>query len=197
MLTRTTTRLLDELRDPAHAEAWQRFDARYRPALRAFALRLGFDREEAAELAQQALTDFVQAFLAGRYERQQGRLSSWLIGIARNVGSGMRRKRRAGPLAGGSQMADLPDEATLTGVWAREWEHAILVEAIGQLRATTRVNDASFTAFELVALNGMPPAEAAAQCGMSVDAVYLAKSRLTKRLRGIVSELTATYDAGA
>jgi hypothetical protein len=47
---------------------------------------------------------------------------------------------------------------------------------------------------ELVALRGVPAQAAAEQCGMSVDEVYVAKNRVTRQLREIVTEMTKAYD---
>lgn len=201
MLTRTTTRLIEDLRDPANADAWAGFDARYRPVLIAFARKLGFAPEAATELAQQTLVEFARAYREGKYQRGQGRLSSWLIGIARNVGSGMRRKRGSGARVGGDTMigemsAELPDEQQLTRVWQKEREQAILAEAMGILRQSTRTDENTIRAFELFAIRGVPAEEVAAQCGIAVDSVYVIKNRLTKRLREIVRDLTAAYDEG-
>ncbi|MCL4741085.1 MAG: sigma-70 family RNA polymerase sigma factor [Phycisphaerales bacterium] len=196
MLTRTTTRLIEGLRDPANAEAWSGFDARYRPVLIAFASRLGFSHDDAAEVAQQALVEFARAYREGRYERERGRLSSWLIGIARNVASGMRRGRGAQRVGGDTMLGEMPDEPELTRIWSEERERAIFAEAMTILHTTSQANESTLRAFELFAIRGVPAEEAAAECGISVDAVYLAKSRLTKRLREIVRELTAAYDEG-
>lgn len=211
MHTRTTTRLIEDLRDPANAEAWSRFDGRYRPVLISFARKLGFGEDDAVELAQQTLAEFARAYRDGRYQREQGRLSSWLIGIARNVGSGMRRKRRAGvrdagagavgAVVGGDTViggvaADLPDEQQMTRIWAKEREQAILAEAMGILWDSTRTDANTIRAFELFALRGVPAEEVAAQCEIAVDSVYVIKNRLTKRLREIVRDLTAAYDEG-
>lgn len=202
MLTRTTTRLIEDLRNPANGAAWSAFDARYRPVLIAFARKLGFSQDDASELAQQTLAEFARCYHDGRYQREQGRLSSWLIGIARNVGSGMRRKRGAGgERVGGDTMigqmpGELPDEQQLTQVWRREREHAILAEAITILRDSARMEEHTFRAFELFALRGVPAEEVAEQCGIAVDSVYVIKNRLTKRLREIVAEITQAYDDG-
>jgi len=197
-VTRTTTRLIEDLRDPANAVAWSAFDERYRPVLTGFARVLGFMPEDAEELAQGTLAEFAFAYRAGRYERGRGRLSSWLIGIARNVGAEMRRRRGAHRGGGDSVIAELPqvdaEEAHLTRVWAKERDAAILVEAMAKLRASTRMEEHTMRAFELVALRGVPAEVVAAQCGIDVDSVYVIKNRLTKRLREIVRELTTAYD---
>lgn len=200
MRTRTTTRLIEDLRDPANADAWVGFDARYRPVLIGFARTLGFSPDDAAELAQQTLARFVVAYREGRYVRGNGRLSSWLIGIARNVGSemhrGARRVRAAGDTVLGGVEAALPDEAHLTVIWEKERRAATLAQAMDVLRGSDRMEPHTFRAFELFALRGVPASEVATQCGIEVDAVYVIKNRLTKRLREIVRELTTLYNEG-
>jgi RNA polymerase sigma-70 factor (ECF subfamily) len=197
--TRTTTRLLDDLRDGSNAPAWEAFDARYRPILTAFAHRLGFAGEDAAELAQQTLAEFARAYALGRYQRGQGRLSSWLIGIASNVGAGLRRRaaRRREANTADELLEDAwANERRLQEAWDRERERAIIGEAMATLRASSRVQEGTLLAFELFAIRGVPAIEVAAQCGVSVDAVYVIKNRLTGRLREIIGELTLAYDEG-
>src|SRR5438067_220203 len=110
MFTRTTTQLLESLRDPNNDGLWQLFDERYRPVLMAFARRRGLSEEDAAEVAQETLTQCMSDYRAGRYERSKGRLSSWIIGIARNrvVDQG-RARQRARVERGESGMADIPN----------------------------------------------------------------------------------------
>ena len=199
LTTRTTTRLLDDLCHSDNAQAWEGFDARYRPILTAFARRLGFSGEDAAELAQQTLVEFASAYSQGRYQRGQGRLSSWLIGIASNVGSGLRRRAARGRMVNtGDELPDdaWGDERRLQDAWDRERERAIIINALATLRETSRMQANTLLAFELFAIRGVPAEEVAVQCGISVDAVYVIKNRLTGRLREIVQELTVVYDEG-
>ena len=65
---------------------------------------------------------------------------------------------------------------------------------MGLLRDEAALDDRTLQAFELVALRGVPPSEVGPQCGMSVDQVYVAKSRVTKRLREVVADLTAAFE---
>lgn len=196
--TRTTTQMLDDLHDKDNVVAWESFDARYRPILIAFAHRLGFAGEDAAELAQQTLAEFARAYAQGRYQRGRGRLSSWLVGIASNVGSGLQRRAARGPANTGDALLDAAwaDERRLHDAWNRERERAIVIEALSILRDTSRVQANTMQAFELFAIRGVPAEEVADQCGISVDAVYVVKNRLTGRLREIVQQLTITYDEG-
>jgi len=150
LATRTTTRLLDALRDKSNEPIWGQFDARYRPVLAGLARRLGLRDTDADEVAQQSLVEFMCAYREGRYDRSKGRLSSWLLGIAHHTALKFLRGQRH-PLHAG----------------------------------------------EDVALPALPEEQALRECGMSVDQVYVAKSRLTKRLRALVAEMTAAFEVDA
>lgn len=198
LATRTTTRLLDALRDKSNEPIWGQFDARYRPVLAGLARRLGLRDTDADEVAQQSLVEFMCAYREGRYDRSKGRLSSWLLGIAHHTALKFLRGQRH-PLHAGSDdaLAALPEEQALRGLWDEERDRAIIARAMAALRDESEVDDRTLLAFELVALRAVPAAEVAQQCGMSVDQVYVAKSRLTKRLRALVAEMTAAFEVDA
>jgi RNA polymerase sigma-70 factor (ECF subfamily) len=158
--------------------------------------RLGATAAEAEEVAQQTLAEFVQAFRLGRYDRTKGRLSSWILGIARNTTSGVLRKR--GRESGKGQGAPVEqasvDDRALRQAWTDERDRVILLRALGALRDESSIEDRTLTAFELVALRGVPAGEVAAQCGMTVDQVYVARSRVTKSLREEVRRMTEAFE---
>lgn len=197
MHTRTTTKMMEDLRDPQNAGAWSSLNARYRPILFGFGKRLGFSADDAAEIAQDALVEFAIAYRAGKYERGKGRLSSWLIGIAHNLAFDLRRQRKAREKALHSALdnfeGEISDDARLTHVWEQEQQSAILAEAFSLLRQSSRTEESTLRAFELFALRNMPAEAVAAECGINVESVYVIKNRLTSRLREIVHELTIAY----
>src|SRR5688572_33473691 len=80
----TTTALLCGLLDPAAEQSWLEFDARFRPIVRGFAMKLGLSEADAEDVTQEALARFVKYYRQGKYDRTRGRLSSWLITIAQN-----------------------------------------------------------------------------------------------------------------
>jgi RNA polymerase sigma-70 factor, ECF subfamily len=193
MQTHTTTTLLDALKDHSNDAVWREFDARYRPIITAFARKLGLDDIAAAEVAQATLAEFVRCYRDGKYQRGRGRLSSWIIGIAQNIAAGARRAASKRPVRGESACVDLANEATLTTIWEEQRQLVVLTKAMAQLRATSRAEERTIRAFELVALHAVPPDAVAKECGMTVAEVYVAKNRITGRLRRIVEEISAAY----
>lgn len=193
----TTTLLLDSLKNEQDSVAWEEFDARYRRVIEDFARSLGLKDDDAAEVAQQTLADFVQAYRNGRYERGRGRLHSWIIGIAQNkVVDVFRARARGGGHASETSMGDLSDTERLTQVWDQQLRQTILRRALERLKTETNFDDRTLQAFEMVALRGVAVEAAAEQCGMKPADVYVAKHRALAKLRQIVAELTEAYTSG-
>ncbi|MCC6285673.1 MAG: RNA polymerase sigma factor [Phycisphaerales bacterium] len=189
--TRTTTQLLDALRDPRDEASWASIDARFRPVVQGLAGRMGLNYSEAEEAAQQTLAEFVRAYRDNRYDRASGRLSSWILGIARNTILGQLKRRGAAEILGEDERFS---DAHMRSAWTEERDLAVLGEALSMLRDDSGVDDRTLLAFELTGLRGVPATEAASQCGMTVDQVYVAKSRITRRLRDLVRELTDAFE---
>jgi len=177
----TTSTILRDL-DDRQESAWSELIDHFHQPLVTLGIRMGLDPEEAADAAQESLVSFLQAFRTGRYDRDRGRLSSWLLGFAARTIMQHRKKRRRSA-ARESPMADI---ATAPGPspadsLERLWEGALLAEAMHAIER--EVEPATWKAFDLVALRGVPPAEAARELDVSLTAIYSAKHRVGRRLR--------------
>jgi DNA-directed RNA polymerase specialized sigma24 family protein len=108
------------------------------------------------------------------------------------------RESRGEVHPGATALAATPDPSespdALRRIWADERDRSIVSRAMTLLREDSDTDDRTLLAFELVAMRGVPAAEAAAQCEMSVEQVYVVKSRITKRLRAIVQDLTDAFE---
>jgi RNA polymerase sigma-70 factor (ECF subfamily) len=195
VLTRTTTQLLESLKDPSNEGSWRLLDERYRPVLAAFARKLGLSEDDAAEVAQLTLTQFAADYQGGRYDRTRGRLSSWMIGIARNrVADRGRALQKQRLQRGESAFSDLADDRTITEAWETARQRVIFERALDVLRTDSRMGERTIRAFELCAIRNTPAETAAQECGMTVAEVYVAKNRAIKKLREIVTQLTQEFD---
>lgn len=192
----TTVELLDRLLAPADEPAWNELDQRYRPVLLGFAKRLGVSDEDAEDVAQETLLRVVRSY-AQSFDRERGRLRSWMIGIARRVVhdlvTGQARRRE---IRGESAIVDLPDEDRCEEWIEEECRRTVRVRALGELAVTTRFDARTIRAFERVVLGGESPADVAAALEMSVDSVYTGKHRCLRELRKIVARLEPLYELG-
>jgi len=191
--TITTTLMLDGLKDPSNNIVWSQFDARYRPIIEGIARHMGLRADEAADAAQQAMTDFAFAYRAGKYIRGRGKLRSFLITIARHRAVDILRQRR--PTRGDSLVEQIPDDTTIDSFFIVERRRAIALSAIQRLREESRVSEGNLNAFELLVVHGKTPEEVATACGITASQVYTIKNRVAPRLREIIDEITTAYEA--
>ena len=197
-IERTTTALLEGLFDHKNEAAWSQFDARYRPIVVAFARKLGLGESDANDVAQETVFQFLKEYREGKYDRDRGRLRSWIIGIARFRIAGIYRKKGVKrEYRGESAMVTMPNEDECSKLWENERRTVILRMALHELRATTKSHDRTMKAFEMVAINQVRVATVANDLEMTQQEVYLAKSRTAKRLRTIIEKLDETYDENA
>ncbi len=194
--TTTTSALLEGLFNADDYAVWQEFDRRYRPILFGFARRLGVDEIDAADVAQETLVRFVQAYRAREYDRQRGRLRAWLIAIAKcRVADLQRAQARRREWRGESALANIPDEAALTKIWEAEHRSYLLNLAITELRTSTKVSEKTIEAFERVVLRGEPVKAVAADLGIKPQDIYVAKNRIADKLRDILAKYEGLFDA--
>ena len=187
--------MLDALAAGEDEGVWADFDARYRPILVAVARRKGLGEEESADAAQEALVRFVGAYRKGRYDRSKGRLSAWLLGIARNcIADAFRDKARIGAAARVSQIADEYAAEAFDALWDEEIQREMLRQAIDRLRSNPRMNEKTLAAFELVVLQDVAPSVVADRLSMAVSDVYVAKHRCLTKLRVFLKDLAAAYE---
>lgn len=190
----TTTELLDALRRGPQASAWSGFVDRYTPVLRGVASKLGLGPDDAEDVAQQTLMEFIRDFGRGSFDRRKARLRTWLLAILRHRVSDLRRLRaRDAAVLGIQPIPDAPGDEVLDSLWQRQIERRRLEEGLAAIRTESKLSAKSLLAFELTVLRGVPHEAAAVECGMTVNAVYIAKGRVLRRLESLVAALDLAF----
>lgn len=195
----TTTLLLERLKDSRDTRAWEMFDQRFRGVITATAAKLGLAEADAADAAQETILQALRDYQAGKYDRSKGRLSTWIIAIAHHrIVDSMRKRRRERDLAAGSRAGADEDPSTgdVAAVFDQALERRIFEQAWEKIQAESKLAHETLLAFELSALRQVPAAQVAARCGMSVDQVYVAKNRVSRRLQEMVEELSRAFRDG-
>ena len=111
--TVTSTTLLEGLKDPANHTRWRDYVDRYRPLLVGFLRRHGVQATDAEDVAQNVLIEFVRGYCEGRYDRERGRLSSWLFGIAFRQLQNHRRRERGRARRADERLVEVEEVAPL------------------------------------------------------------------------------------
>lgn len=193
-VTPPTTRatLLERL---SRDSSWDELVRLYGSTLVRYVRRLHVPEADVPDIVQETIIGSLTALREGRFKRGQGRFRGWLRTIARNkVGDYFRQRRRSPDRSmGGTQedtdfLASLPDTGPPQDqMWESEWRATVLAEALQWVRMQS--DEKMYRAFELYAMENRPPKEVAKQLGVTVNAVYLAKSRIISLLRWRIDEL--------
>lgn len=184
-----TTRpsLLVRLRDLGDREAWRQFVALYVPVIHRFARQRGLQDADAADLTQEVLRQVAQGVGRLRYDPERGSFHSWLFKVAQNkLHDFLARRQRPGQGSGDTALHQLLEAQPAPAgdeeaVWQEEYRRGLFAWAAEQVRPS--FTDTTWQAFWRTAVEGQGPREVAAALGLSVGAVYIAKSRVQARLR--------------
>jgi RNA polymerase sigma factor (sigma-70 family) len=188
VVTRTSTLLLEGLKNASDKDAWDEFDNRYRPLVLAVARRLGLGEFDADDAAQETMAAFVQAYRQQQYDRAKGRLRDWLCGIAGHKIRDIQRKgsRQEKTIAdqtdAGSFTNDIEDHH-IENLWRDEHKKAILRQCLEEIRRT--VSPKIYESFQLYALQQWPAKRVAGHLQITEDVVYQSKRRILERIREI------------
>ena len=188
----TTTQVLDDLKGSNDALAWNSFRDHFYPVIVRFAGKLGLSGALAEDAAQETMLAFLKAIRRGSYNREKGRLSHWIFGIARLVILDFRRRLPREKLVqdqtGATSYWDqVIDENAVQHTWELEWQKMILEKCLKE--ASRQFAPKVFRAFELYALEEMPVEEVCKTLDMSRNAVYIAKNRVLSKMRNLQHDL--------
>jgi RNA polymerase sigma-70 factor (ECF subfamily) len=186
-MSETSASLLDRLRLRPDEEGWQRLVALYTPLVRGWLRRHGLPPQEADDVVQEVLAVVVRRLPDFRRRPRTGAFRRWLRTITVNCLRDFWRAHRARPAAaGGSDFGKLLDELAdpasgLSREWDREHDRHVTQRLLEMIRP--HFEERTWRAFTRVALEGASPDAVAAELGLTVNAVFIAKSRVLARLR--------------
>lgn len=188
----TTTQVLEDLKGSNDSLAWNRFRDHFYPIILKFTKKLGLPSSYAEDAAQETMLTFLKAFRAGRYNKEKGRLSSWVFGVTKRVILNFRkrlpRERVISDDTTGTSFWDMiEDENAIKHTWESEWQKHVLEKCL--LQAYSEFKGKVFDAFKLYALEQKPVEEVCQKLDMSSNAVYIAKSRVLSRLRQLQQDI--------
>jgi RNA polymerase sigma factor (sigma-70 family) len=184
----TRASLLLRLRDPHDHAAWREFVDLYAPLVLGYLRKQGLQDADVADLAQDVLAAVAGAIGRLEYDARQGAFRNWLFTVVRRKLSNWRRAQRARtPGSGDSGTQRLLEQHPATAAeagWQAEWEDRVFAWACEQVRRD--VTEPTWQAFWQTAVDGRAGKQVAADLGLSVAAVYLARRRVLARLKELV-----------
>jgi RNA polymerase sigma-70 factor (ECF subfamily) len=182
----TRASLLLSIRDPKDRVAWGQFVQIYAPLIHAYGRHRGLQDSDAADLTQEVLWCLAHSAPDFQYDPTRGSFRGWLFTVTRNAlrKLGARGARQAGG-SGDTEVRQLleqqPDPATDEEHWRQEYQWNLFRWASEKVRAEFR--ERTWQAFWRTAVLGEDIDQIAADLGVSLGAVYIARSRVTARIR--------------
>jgi len=188
----TRPSLLVRIKDRRDRQAWAQFVEIYAPLVYELARRRGLQDSDAADLTQEVLRSVSSAITRLDYDPRKGTFRGWLFTVTRNALNSFfeaqqRVPRGSGDSAVQAWLEERPVPEEESAVWDQEYQTRLLAYAADQVRAS--FEDATWQAFWQTAVEGKPGKEVAASLGMTVGAVYIAKSRVLSRIKDQVRQL--------
>jgi RNA polymerase sigma-70 factor (ECF subfamily) len=179
----TPRSLLQRLKKPPRQapQAWQRFVQLYTPMLFAWTHRLRLGEADSADLVQEVfllLFNKLPEFSSERYPR----FRSWLWTVLLNKCREQQRRKARQP----GQAEDVPldrfaDEDNVEAWTEGEYRRHLVSRALQLLQA--EFPEQTWQMFQQYVMNERPAREVAAELGVPLNRVHLAKSRVLQRLR--------------
>jgi RNA polymerase sigma-70 factor (ECF subfamily) len=176
--------------------AWQDLTDLYRPLIVGWLRYQAVPADEVDDLVQDILLSVVQNLSSFRHSGRRGAFRSWLRTIAYNRACDFWRARGRQALASGDSgvaetLRQLEDaDSALNRQWDEEHDQYVLRCLLDVM--ALEFETSTVQAFRRVALEGASSEQAAQELGLSVGAVYIAKSRVLHRLRqqaeGLIDE---------
>jgi RNA polymerase sigma-70 factor (ECF subfamily) len=176
----TSPTLLEGLRQAGNTTAWSRFVDLYTPILYAWARRCGETEDDAADLVQEVFVALVQ-FLPTFQSQPGGKFRGWLRTILLNKLRDRKRRETRRDRIEAQRPAEeaLPDHAEQ--FWEAEYQREVAQRALALMQ--TEFTASTWQACWETVVRGRSPADVACELGLTENAVYLARSRVLRRLR--------------
>ncbi|MBN1912276.1 MAG: sigma-70 family RNA polymerase sigma factor [Pirellulales bacterium] len=164
-------------------EAWERLVDLYGPSVYRWCRRWGVGPEDTADLVQEVFAA-VATHVQGFRRNGQGSFTAWLATITRNkIRDHFRRQGRHPQAFGGTdarqQIEQMPEPIEPSEI--AEAERSLPRRGLELVRA--EFENRTWEAFWRTTVDGRPPSDVADELGMTLAAVYKAKSRVLRRLR--------------
>jgi len=182
--------LIQRLQDGGDNAAWEEFASIYRPIIVRMALSKQLQLDDAEDLAQQVLLLVLKNISKWKTDPARARFRTWLQTVVRNTTINALSRRPRDQASGGTtslqQLQQRPDKADSLWFdlqWQRETLRWVAQKVRGEFESTT------WTAFWDTAIEQLSAQEVAGRIGMSVGAVYIARSRVMQRIKQRIAEL--------
>lgn len=186
-MTDTSMTLLNRLQQTDDPENWNRLFGLYAPLLATWLRKYEVQQSDADDLVQEVLMAVSKNLPGFAHNGRPGAFRAWLRTILVNRLRHFWRTRGRHPQAPGDsdidrRLTQLEDPAShLSQLWNQQHDQFVAEQILSYSQQFFSAE--TWTVFKKVAIEGQRPDTVASDMGISVNAVFIAKSRVLRRLR--------------
>ena len=180
----TSHSLLEQVQAGPDGLAWQRWHTLYEPLIRSWLFRHHLIDGDRDDIVQDVLTVVVRRLSEFHHNGRVGAFRLWLKTITINCLREYWKKRRDHPqqTAASSALDEWADpRSALSQAWDREHDRQIVQKLLTLLQP--EFAPVTWQAFQQIVIEGKKANDVAKALAISLNAVYIAKSRVLTRLR--------------
>lgn len=192
----TSASLLDRLHENKDPSAWSRLVELYSPLIRSWLRKHSVQDNDADDLTQEVLAVVVRRLPDFRHNQRTGAFRALLRAITINCARDFWKANRIRPaVPGGTNFGEYLDQLAdpdnpLSRQWDRDHDLHVTRQLLEMIEPQFAPN--TWKAFRRVAIEGAPAEQVAKELGLTVNAVFIAKSRVLSRLREEAAGLIET-----
>lgn len=181
--------LLVRVKNVADQAAWSTFVEVYGPMIYGYCRKHRWQESDAADLSQEVLLRLARVLQGFEYRPEKGRFRDWLGTVIRNEIARYAAKLGRNPEALGTLDQDIPgsDTGHLHG-WDEHFHSMLLHAAMNRIQSEFTAS--TWQAFIQLWIENKPPQEIATSLNTTIDNLYVSKSRVLKRLRSEIVDLS-------
>ncbi len=183
----TSATLLERVRLRTDRAAWDRFVRLYTPLLYCCGKRFGLAEADAADAVQDVFVLLLVKLPTFQYAKD-GSFRTWLRTVTVNKFRERFRKRHE-TVAGGSErgLSDVADKGDSDEFWNVEHRRQLVSRALQIMQS--EFEETTWQACWQTTVHDRSAAEVAAELKITINAVYVARSRVLRRLREELRDL--------
>lgn len=185
----TRASLLVEIRDPNNVKAWIDFTDLYQPVIYRLARAKGLQPVDAEDVTQEVMVKVANSVETWKSQNAKGSFRKWLRVVLRNLV--VQRFARKGVIAkatephggtGDKELGHLLDDSPGLSEFV-ERESQLEAFRVAARRIRSEFSEATWLAFWKTWIEELPIKRVAEELKMSAGAIYIARSRVMRRLR--------------
>ena len=183
----TSLSLLDRVRQSSDFKSWQRLVELYTPLMRGWLRSYGVQDADAEDLIQDVLAVVAREISQFDHNQRPGAFRNWLrTMVVHRLRHLWRSNGNRQVAAGGTSMLEhlqqLEDETSqVSRIWNEQHDRDVIARLVETVRPTFLPK--TWEAFHRQMFDDQPPQQVAAELGMTLGSVYMARSRVLNALR--------------